>query len=157
MVPTDQFPAPKDWLSSVQRVEAFLAPPTGPKNEIDELLEYVWAGFTPPQRKGFDPAWFNTPEWLTNAQRLEMARMTRRAYKVSKVTGVAHDVDHIVPERGKNVCGLCVPWNLRIITSAANIRKNNRILSESELSDPNAPWNETLDGSVAITIHRRPR
>jgi hypothetical protein len=45
----------------------------------------------------------------------------------SKATGIQHDVDHIVPLRGKEVSGLHVPWNLRIIPHEINIKKGNRL------------------------------
>lgn len=53
----------------------------------------------------------------------EAARLTRE-------TGIKHEVDHIYPLQGKNGCGLHVETNLQILTKTENIRKRNRMPEE---------------------------
>lgn len=48
----------------------------------------------------------------------------------TQVTGIPHEVDHIIPLQGKNVSGLHVPSNLRIITRIENRRKRNDYTTE---------------------------
>ena len=67
-----------------------------------------------------------TPKWLDQDDFWLIAEAYHLAELRTKMTGVAHHVDHIIPLRGKNVSGLHVPLNLQVITFAENQRKTNK-------------------------------
>ena len=69
-----------------------------------------------------------TPKWLTDTHKMEIRLKYRLAIELSRATGERHAVDHIVPLHGENVCGLHVPWNLRVITQDQNLRKSNKLI-----------------------------
>ena len=68
-----------------------------------------------------------TPSWLTESHNLQIQCKYSLAQMFSRETGIQHHVDHIVPLKGKTVCGLHVPWNLRVIPAVDNLRKSNKI------------------------------
>lgn len=68
-----------------------------------------------------------TPSWLTEDDKMEIIGLYFLCKMISEDTGIEHHVDHIIPLKGKTVCGLHVPWNLRIITARENICKGNRL------------------------------
>lgn len=69
-----------------------------------------------------------SPPWLSKDQLKLIRGIYQRAVLMEKETGVRHEVDHIVPIAGKNVCGLHVPWNLAVLTMAENRAKSNRVV-----------------------------
>lgn len=71
-----------------------------------------------------------TPAWLTLEQWEEMDAVYFRAQRKTEETGILYHVDHIIPIRGEDVCGLHVPWNLRAIPAKLNHSKGNRPLEE---------------------------
>ena len=68
------------------------------------------------------------PPWLTKEQRNNILDIYRRCSEIKKETGFPYEVDHIIPLRGENVCGLHVSWNLQILTRSENARKHNKLL-----------------------------
>jgi 5-methylcytosine-specific restriction endonuclease McrA len=69
-----------------------------------------------------------TPPWITKDQKLQMRQMYLEAQRLTKLTGERYVVDHIVPLINESVCGLHVPWNLRIMTQEENLKKSNKLL-----------------------------
>jgi len=73
-----------------------------------------------------------TPKWITAEQKLAMREMYLQAQKITKITGERYVVDHIIPLISPEVCGLHVPWNLRVITQDENLKKSNKLLDTQQ-------------------------
>jgi hypothetical protein len=86
-----------------------------------------------------------TPFWLSK----EQLSLISKYYVAAKQFGITLAVDHIVPLRGKDVCGLHVPWNLCLRTKSDNSRKHNKLTEEAYLpkqvgilvAESALPWN----------------
>lgn len=63
------------------------------------------------------------------------------AARITTETGIPHEVDHVVPLQAVGICGLHVPWNLRVDTAEANRRKQNRWTETDALP----AWPHALD------------
>lgn len=101
----------KEW--AVMRAEEkarldYVAPPPKP------------ASFYTTQRKA--AKMLRTPQW---ADHDAIAKIYRECDRVTRLTKIAHHVDHIVPLQGRNVSGLHVENNLQILTATENVRKHN--------------------------------
>lgn len=75
-----------------------------------------------------------TPVWLTKEERQHMRELYVQARKLTQLTGERYVVDHIIPLRGECVCGLHVPWNLRVITQEENLKKSNKLVDPSQVT-----------------------
>ena len=69
-----------------------------------------------------------TPPWITKEQKAAMKQLYIEAQRLTKLTGERYVVDHIVPLINEDVCGLHVPWNLRVITQDENLVKSNKLV-----------------------------
>ncbi len=52
------------------------------------------------------------------------------ADELTQRTGIKHSVDHVIPLKGKTVCGLHVQTNLAVLPLLENIKKGNRYVSD---------------------------
>lgn len=65
-----------------------------------------------------------TPAWANHS---EILAIYIQASSISSDTGIPHEVDHIIPLQGVEVCGLHVQSNLQIVPRAANRSKRNKL------------------------------
>jgi 5-methylcytosine-specific restriction endonuclease McrA len=84
--------------------------------QTSQLLRRGWEAN---RRAGINQA---TPRWVDRDA-------IKRTYSMCPPD---YHVDHIVPLKGKNVCGLHVPWNLQYLPAEENRRKGNRLIEENE-------------------------
>jgi len=68
-----------------------------------------------------------TPQWADIKQ---IRKLYEEAQQRTELEGIDYQVDHIVPLKGKLVCGLHCTDNLQILTAEENNRKNNSFLIE---------------------------
>lgn len=66
------------------------------------------------------------PRWLTKSDYCEIQWAYVISAEKTKLTGIIYQVDHIIPLNGRNVSGLHVPSNLRVITKTLNNKKKNK-------------------------------
>lgn len=102
---------------------------------------------------------------IAEGQRLRAARMSvadlapahkaaiyafyDEARRLTSATGSPHEVDHVIPLKGKGVCGLHVAWNLRVMSAPANLSKSNSLPPETDWLAPAA------EADVRLTFLRR--
>ena len=69
-----------------------------------------------------------TPSWLTEKQKFDIDALYFLAEDCRIISGEQYHIDHIIPLKGKDVCGLHVPWNLQVLPSDINISKSNKTI-----------------------------
>lgn len=65
----------------------------------------------------------STPPWV---DRKALQELRDRATRATKLTGEQHVLAHVVPITHPRVCGLTVPWNLKVKHWLVNQREGNR-------------------------------
>ena len=74
------------------------------------------------RRDGIEQA---TPGWLTEEDMFLFEEIYHLAKIRREVTGLEWHVDHIIPLKGRLVCGLHTPDNLQVILGNLNRKKSN--------------------------------
>jgi hypothetical protein len=90
-----------------------------------------------------------TPKWLSDSELSWIQDYYNAARHHKEDLGIVLAVDHIVPLRGKEVCGLHVPWNLCLRTKSDNSKKHNKLTEDAYLPKQTGilvmnsalPWN----------------
>ena len=86
------------------------------------------------------------PPWLDDDHKLVIERIYAEAEQRSVWTGIPFEVDYIVPLKGRcpntlerNVCGLHVYWNLRVVPMQVNRNKSDFFETEWLVGGDRAP------------------
>lgn len=93
----------------------------GYKSELETYIKNPRVQYTKGKKKSYFYAKqfceraLATPKWVDIE---EIANFYEKKPKNS-------EVDHIIPIKGQNVCGLHVPWNLQYLSKEDNRKKNN--------------------------------
>ena len=74
-----------------------------------------------------------TPPWITQEQKESIKRIYLHAMHLTKITGERYVVDHIIPLINPTICGLHVPWNLRVIPQQENLLKSNKLIDTTPI------------------------
>lgn len=75
-----------------------------------------------PRRAYIVQAVLSAPPWV---DRKALYALRDEARRLTRVTGVQHVLDHYIPLTHPYVCGLTVPWNLKVTTYGSNASKGN--------------------------------
>ena len=69
-----------------------------------------------------------TPSWYNELDSLAFQEMREKCAILEDITGIPHEIDHIIPLQHEKVCGLHYHKNWQILTRAQNRAKHNKLL-----------------------------
>ena len=89
----------------------------------------------------------STPPWVDLDA---IAAIYTEARRLTAETGIVHHVDHIIPLNGRNVCGLHIPINLRIVPATINLSKSNKYTTVVEIKISESKIRELIADVCAL-------
>lgn len=92
----------------------------GNQHYLENKVMYLL--YSKSRKKHIDRA---TPLWLSDQDYSQIVQIYQERKRLTEETGNVYHVDHILPLRGKLVCGLHVPSNLQIILASENLKKGS--------------------------------
>lgn len=87
--------------------------------EADPAYKRAWNLWCSTRRRTTIPSWCSI---------MDFYEICKRAVR----KGAGHELDHIIPLKHQKVCGLHVPWNLKILTTAKNSTKGSKFKTDWE-------------------------
>lgn len=65
--------------------------------------------------------------WVQNEPyKSQIQTLYNQAKEITNKTGVKHHVDHVIPVKHPEICGLHVPWNMQVLSQPDNDSKHNK-------------------------------
>lgn len=122
----------KRWLqANPEKARAYRKRYSAEKREIVREYKRRWKERNPDKRNAARVHYLAskinaTPSWLSSEQKFRIGFFYTLAKFFTWLTGIKFEVDHVEPLRGKDICGLHVPWNLQILPAEINNLKGNR-------------------------------
>ena len=96
-----------------------------PKQKLSQDQKKAkWAAYVVARRRLRDKS---MPPW---ANKEKINEIYLQARELTALTGIRHEVDHIVPTKHKLVCGLHCEFNLQILPKNQNRQKSNKFAIE---------------------------
>lgn len=91
------------------------------------------------RRRYIESVVLSAPDWVDRAA---LRALKAEAAERTRTTQVLHVLDHIVPLNHPRVCGLTVPWNLRVVHYLVNHAKSNHWCPEQMDFFDEAEWDQ---------------
>jgi hypothetical protein len=113
---------PKQHSKGYERAIQTNTPFTARPKLTQDQKKANWCAYVVARRKLRDKS---MPQW---ADKEKINEIYLRARELTALTGIRHEVDHIIPSNHELVCGLHCEFNLQILSKDQNCQKSNKFV-----------------------------